>query len=1717
MSKKLVHDYTFIPASNTVVIDGIYRRERFLLITNVTTNQPLYIFNSTTFGLQNYTINTTAETTTLELTLDCSLMTDTDKLQIFVETDHQSFEPSETFVDPVSKIRVSQPENLIDTDFEYGLQSTKWETLELVKNIPTFFSRNGDEELLINFINVTVNSNIITVFCDENHNMIRGNPIIVIGTRVNTCNGAFVVTNVIDDTTFQYKAKSSQGFTGTIQDTYTQLFIGSIYQGTEFKLNNIDSVITDGLSSSTLQVNTLFPNNFEVGTSFFLSNSLAQRRLSLDAQSVEPDNFNDISVTTDNDTATGEIGGFALGRVQPYRYSPAQGFYFTTGDYTVNTSAETITFTTPHGLEDNKPYVYIVGWSNGVIGGLTDFRVYYVRVVDADTIYLTLTRGSTSRVNLTTQGSSYGVVRSCFGRVYRPISVNGTANIETITHDEVIPGIESDGDQILIPVYTTYSNLAVATSSASTNFSNATLYYPKVVYDNGTRLSFTSSPRSGLINFTSGTINGFLMPAVRNADGNSIWFANHGCETNDVIQIQQTVGTLPSGLGNNAVYVVEKLNENRLAFRAENNTTSNVIFGNVGTNTGVYRIYGKVTEINNDSIYIPDHGLGDGTFLTYSAEGNSTIQGLTDGNSYYVFQSSRDRFKLSTSPSGWLDVEKTFAQNTSTVNLGSNFINIANHGFSTGDAVQYLSDNPIGGLRNGAFYWVNIINTTSFYLHFERVGSLTNNAATRVNLAFLFVGTGSFRKASLVDITNVGTGTQRITATGAGASDNVYTISSIVDDRTFNMTTDSEIPLREISIVHNNNIWMEQSSLRIPDHYLVTGQSLTYVNVSGDPLGDLQTDDIVYIIRVSRNWVRLALTYQDAIDNNFITFSSKGSGSSKLTTFSVIGEVLGPGTLTILQDQNSVLGSGTQFASIYSPGDTITAYQPEESSVVVVTSINTTTNVFTSAGHGLSTGDLIQMQAGTPPGGTNNEQLYYSYVIDVNTFTIHNTADDANSNLNAIDVTTTGTSVTVVKYSGMGSTFIKDIVFVNGSTRMVLSDNATEDFIDCEYAVGTTLLVRADGFALHRPYDGGVELIPSTNPDSQMIRQTRKYFRYQSGKGIQVSFAVNFSPTTTIELITRIGQLATITTRNPHRLSQGLTVTIYGATSAGGINYWNGSSPITEIVDDFTFKVQLSGVPAESIADGLPEFYVDGWSGSETRCGLFDDQNGLFFEYDGQNVKVCRRSSIQQISGTVSVEFRSGEVIGTNTRFQSQLSVGDKIVIKGQTYKITNISSNTLLYILPSYRGISSNNVIVTKTIDTKVPQNEWNLDICDGTGPTGFYLDKHRIQMAYMDYSWYGAGKVRFGFKDQRGKVIYVHEFIHNNKFTEAYMRSGNLPARYDIENIGRPSYVPALAHWGTSVIMDGRFDTDQAYVFTASSAQLSITGSAQLTISARAETNQVYYGFQNNQLRTLWYGLLLAAPNPAYNGLLSGLIISGANIPVGTRLRNPQDGRFSPSPYQTSIDSTYFANGTFVTQRAARNLLLIDRQPTGTATGNSNYTLTISTAATPVVYDIPLISIRLSPSVDTNTPGFLGEREIVNRMQLILNSVGILSTHSAEIVLRLNGQLDNNAWERVSNPSLSQLIYHQSDDTIIGGTIVFSFRAQGGTGTTARAPVVTTADLGEVVSLGNSILGGNAAFPDGPDVLTVVARLTEDPSTVSTTNPFTITGRISWSESQA
>ena len=1122
-------------------------------------------------------------------------------------------------------------------------------------------------------------------------------------------------------------------------------------------------------------------------------------------------------------------------------------------------------------------------------------------------------------------------------------------------------------------------------------------------------------------------------------------------------------------------------------------------------------------------------------------------------------------------------------------------------------------------------------------------------STNKVDILSTGSGTLTIQQYNIVDFTSKpgSPETHKFIADFVGAADGNFSVSAVnANQLSFDFASGEKIDARTKTVTSQESFVADENAFYVTHHGFITGDSVTFTSSGTTNLSGLTSGDTYYIISLNKDFFSLANTEQDAIDGNARALSETGASSSELTgTFSfqpstIVGRFNGKGLVSFTASSKTLTAENATFTSYFNKGDNFIINKPETTLTTAITNVNSSTDVFTAAGHGLTNGDPIRFTGTAAPTGVDFGKVYFANAATTDTFSVHFTRTDALAASNKIALTSIGTSVSVNGMTDTGDLIERTVDYVNSDSQMTFTEAlpATAQ-TDVNYLQQTSLLLRPDGFALHRPYDGGVELIPPTNPDSQMIRQTRKYFRYQSGKGIQVSFAVNFSPTSQIDTFTRVGNVGTITTRFPHRLSTALEIVTSGATNSnsplgtdistitvyddgsgnkynvggqqyteitfyegrtyrfdmsdsstsghplyfsttedgthgGGTKYtsgvtdnystnapgtsgsyieitvavgaptlytycenhsgmgfqidtpvdpdnnqgsvWNGTHEVASIVDDFTFTVTLPGTPNDVAALGVVEYYVNGWSNSSLKCGLFDDQNGIYFEYDGESLSCCRRSSIRQLSGYVSVTFRSGNITGTNTKFLSQLSKGDYIVLKGQSYVVTKIDSDTNLSIAPSYRGVTTSNVVMTKTDDTKVPQDNWNLDVCDGTGYTGFKLDINKIQMAYIDYSWYGAGKVRFGFKDQHGNVRYVHSFVHGNFFTEAYMRSGNLPARYEIQNTGTPTYVPALAHWGTSVIMDGTFDPDRAYLFNASSNSLALTGASQLTADGKAVYTGLYYQRQGFYIYPIGYAIELDSGDAALNNTTSGTQITGADLAANTSLTNPQS--YTISPQQPYLPSIVCRQGTSRNTEAIRNLLLIDKQLTGTTGSSSTYNIGAATGdEIAVTKELPLISVRLAPSVDTSAPGFLGEREIINRMQLILNEVGILSTHACTVKLILNGQLSSNAWERVTNPSLSQLINHTNEDEITSGLSVYNFEAQGGTGTTGRQPVLTTEELGEIATLGNSIMGGDAVYPDGPDVLTLTVTLSEDPSTVSASNPFIVSGRISWSESQA
>jgi hypothetical protein len=1367
---------------------------------------------------------------------------------------------------------------------------------------------------------------------------------------------------------------------------------------------------------------------------------------------------------------------------------------------------------------------------------------------------------------------------------------------------------------------------------------------------------------------------------------NTITIPNHGFSLGELVEYDTLGETEINGLTSGTPYYIIPIDGNTIKLATSNINAEN----------------GVAIDLIEAPAPTGRHQLKS---LIRTPDGTYTISRVTSATDFEV-----------TANGSVPEIVKTFSPRFS-LDITQNFIKIPSHGFLTGTKVTYSDggETPIGGLTDGQDYFV--ISVSKDWL---RLASTVDNAQSGVPLQLTSFGAGLSHTLTSFQINGNITGTGTISTTEGsvlveGSGTNFSKILKVGDNlRIF--PPDTEQP----AFFASTDVNTSTEEITLAAHQFSTGNSVVFSPGSGGPRRE--------IFQITASTTSRTIRTREAhgfTTGNIVTISglSSTSASEFEGTYSITGTpdvyqftYTGPSSLTtaITNEVQTTGIAQTSGVAGVAPSPLIDGYYyfirsiPNESTFSI-NNRNRTNNILdftTTVNHNLRAGNQFTISNIT---GVNPEVFNGTFTVvhvpatnrvqalatiegvnigavgvtgtltplSSNTVKIYNTSADAIADTNSVDIASGGSGFALKLAKIIPSTpIIRKISAIGGDNQITVNRPYSTSYDSISYSYPTFVYVRPQGYSLHRPFDGGVEMSTGFGTwFGSIIRQTRKYFRYQSGKGLQTSAGINFKPSIDIEDMRQIGtsQVISVRTRRPHGLVNGLFVRLDDAQDSQGVTsqIYNGTVQVT-VLDSFNFTYISNANITENRSYGYPRMHVTEWSNGALRSGMFDDQNGMFFEFDGQKLYAVRRSSTQQISGTVAALQGSEFIFGTNTTFQGQLVVGDYIVLRGQSYKVSSVLSDTRISIKPEYKGSSGeekefdpsssintsdssitilghgytqdipvvynsidgspagglingntyyvsvvdNNrfklkaspdatqtvtlsttgsgephsftaaktgIIATLTEDTRVPQEEWSIDPCDGTGITGYNLDLSKIQMIYMDYSWYGAGKIRFGFKTTDGQVKYVHEFVHNNQKFESYFRSGNLPGRYEVVTFENPTYIPYLFHWGTSVMMDGRFDDDRAYLFSKSSPSLNIGGTTAKTFGSNAISPQTEiinipnHGFATGdalQFKGIGStGTLQAnSQNPGIE-VISGInsfsnlqneetyfsrtinpnnIIlyyreQDVNAPTFTVASRSKSGfvvdittnaahgyvagnsvfvNMSTDTFAASFNGCYRIESTPTATRFTYRAFIGNRDvgaatpPPGTLvsrnvinftnSGNSQATYSLSPAGTldntsGANYQ-PLISLRLSPSVSEGLTGGLGDRDVINRMQLRLQEVGIQTNELVDVKILLNGRLNNLNFLGVDSPSLVQVIEHTSNDTISGGVQVYNFRASGQAG----QEQTTSVNVDELFELSNSILGGNSVFPDGPDVLTVaVARLTGTETLTS--------AKLSWAEAQA
>ena len=1671
-----------IKAPTKIALDDI------LLITNTTRNKVLYNFADATLGAEvsyeqeddpDYPtfLQNTDTVTTVFLNFDTSSYAATDTIQMFVEDKVIRTRPFDFGTDAIERMRVAPAQSMLDADFEYGLQPTKWQAIGTQRGYPSIYEIPGTD---IDVDDVTtdasagtngIGSSLITVNTVGPHGFEPGQAFTIIGftngvAGTGRAQGSFVVNTVPSTRSFTYYAKAKVGVSNptTISTTFTQLRAAGFYSGATIGLPTF-SVASNGANG-----NFILPIGGLSGTTIipFQDAQLPEIGAPLSGTGMATGAQITAVTGTGSTLATPEVeGDYTAGATEINVVSSSgilQNSIIDRGDgfgvAITNVAGNTLTLSsglTQNLIGDRTTYanvggfnqlpagqnfqcdvfnnagVYSITISNSgenyaigdaivitgdLIGGATPANDLTINVTDIDTggeiLAYTLDgeaftgSGSKSAVAGTYQngqgtGGGWDLVKtnnSYSATLRNPsftavegtvaggsgsgleldITINNNVYSATLGNDDASTGYVIDdvvqytggtfggttNENLFVRITGVNGTGGVTTFTTSGTAPDALESYNVGVNDytasaSGAGATFTvtrtgttySATTTGLgsgfvINETITVLGTFLGGA---SPANDLTITVDGVDGSGGI-IQQT----PTGTAVNSKTFLDvdsgsNLIGNGASFDVTLSGTSynTITVNNAGNNYGV----GQNLVIPGSSLggVSPTHDLTiQISALTSPARGVDTFTNsgtaARGGTANYAVG---DIIRIEGANAGGVTGTNDADIKVTGINGDTSINTFTVSGTATDAVVDYENPNYTGGSGVGANFTVT--RTGTVYSATVNPAGTGYNATEQIVIAGTDLGGTSPGNDCTITIDSVDGGGGIATTTVSGTAVNTQSYTDAPASVLVGQNASFDITLNagtySVAVSSNGNNYGADQTVLVP------GTQLFGTSPTNDATITITSVD-------ASGGVTGASISGTANTGSASTLGVSGSNRQPQgvgATFSVTRSTTASST-----DYTEVIGSAA--GSNYQVGDRITLQgqslggsSPANDVTVTVQAINTTGGVLANTHSGVAAGGTgitvyssVTISEPTSSSIPQNTTLTYSALatMQVDFATPHGLVpgdaflvtiqsdDGANNHLLASGpfLATSIPSLTQLQYQ----------VRAPGT----ITDSAWQGFI----------YVRPDSFFVHRPFDGGVQLgTGGPQHGAQAIRQSKKYIRYQSGKGIMYTTGALFAPSYDLLNVTAnattVGSTITVTTDDTdHGLQVGSRVRLIGIGTSGYNGYYTVASVISE--RQFTvLAVQSLGSTVAEFED-QPQVSLSNWNGATVRSGTFDDQNGIFWQYDGGNLSVVQRTSTRQITGTITATPDSNSITGDGTRFREQLKAGDRIVIRGMTHVVAQVTSNTQMYVTPDYRGVNvSTGVKACLVLDKIAKQSEFNLDTIDGNGPSGYNFDPGKMQMIGIQFSWYGAGFIDFMTRGSNGDFVFAHRMRNSNVNTEAFMRTGNQPVRYEVANEGPSGKLESNVNATTDELplIDASFFPttggtvyvdNEIITFTGVSGDklTGCTRAAQLTNFASGATRSYSAGPASEHFRNTGVVLISNTTSPIISHWGSAFIT---------------DGNFDED---RGYLFSYSASGLDITTTRQTVFLL-----------------------------------RLAPSVSNALTGDLGDRDLLNRAQLLLDGLEITS----------------------------------------------------------------------------------------------------------------------------
>ncbi len=1623
---------TKISGISAIKVLGKIEPSELLLITNTNTGQILYNFADPTNSvsmeykqgrssgdgelLSDLDFPTwwqaTDTITTIKLSEDTSLLTSTTDLQIFVEEAYQTIRPWDFGTDAIERMRVAAPQAMLDADFEYGLQPTKWQALGLIRSYPSLYEVPGTDLSVTAIItDASTNtggfgSSLITVTTSGSHGFVPGQPITVKGlspaiSGFSRAEGSFLVFSVPSSISFTYYSSSKVG----------------VFNG-------------DSLYTTFVQIRQ---------AGFYTGSSIGAPTFSVAS------NGSNLNITSKFDTPIGSFS-LAFDGTAPTGGSPIQGSPLIPAGTSVSGVVGTGTIVA-NVLDDitdtsdtNITLVDLTGVQQGMAidDGLNN--AVFINSLEGNTVYLSGEIGQTytgaNSINTGVSGANIdGIGTSATFDVTR----SGGLYVVTDSQDSSSNGINyAVGDRLLI----------AGTDLGGASPANDVLIAVTEVDSGGAIVGFSASGASidGGGNYTS---------------------------------VASSATTSSGGAG----ALVDVIREGGTGAYTINLSNGGTGYQPGDTVTWYGTSFDGATTANDIVILVNGVQFGTDAIVDYEivgepigATGDATYTGLTATNQPVTGSSAT--FNITRVTGTYTVVTPVFT--TPATGSGT--------GYAIGNRILINGSNLDGATpANNAVVTVTGVNLTGGITTATISGTAYAGDEISIYPALTISEalTGELSDGTVLNVGAIATIQVDFTSNhGLLPGTTILTSVTSTPAPAF-ASTARTLPASGswTGVAFAGGTFIAVRSGAQPTAFSLDGQTwsaggnlpsaATWTSIAAGVIGTTPTFVAVasggtaaaYSVNAGSSWSAATLpssgTWTSVTFYNgvFVAVRS-GSTAAAYSTDGGANWVAAtlPSSTTWEDVTGGLIGSSAYFIAVAS-GGTAAAYSVDNGANWVATGALPSSATWRSVVYG-NNRFLAVSRAGTAAAISTNGVTWTAVVLptsanwnnvsfgddsflviaDGGTQALTSFTGETGSWLDrTLPASSTWEESAYGNYSGLG------IFAVVGSTNQALSVNLTSanhalasgpfvitqvtsptafryparttGLIDSTTAITGSVYVRPDAFFVHRPFDGGVQLgTGGPAHGSQAIRQSKKYVRYQSGKGIMYTtgglFAPSYNLSSATALDTVVNSLITFTTDDTdHGLQPGAEIEIIGMNSFE----YNGDYIVESIIDSRRFRVRSAVVLSTTSASLGPDCKVvlKRWHGSTVRIGAFDEQNGLFYQYDGQKMAVVKRSSTNQLTGTVSATTESNVLLGSGSRFQDQLKVGDKIVLRGMSHTVTSIASQTSLTMAPDWRGANSiTGAKICLTQDMIIPQEDWNLDPLDGNGTSGYNLLPWRMQMLGMQYSWYAAGFIEFMLRGPDGRFVFLHKIRNSNVNTEAYMRTANLPVRYEVENISaRGKLKTAITALSTTLTLTDAYYFPTSGIIYIDNEMIAYSGKSGNTLLGLSRAASMT-NFSAGQNRTFTAGA--AAPHD----INSGVVL----LSVTT------------TPTISHWGSALLTDGLFDEDRG----YLFNYAATGLSASTTKQTA---------------FMIRLAPSVSNALVGDLGERDLLNRAQLLLSEIGVTAdTGTGAIVIE--GVLNPRNYP--TNPA--NIIWNGLSSSGAGGQPSFAQIALGGSINWGGTPLTTS-----------------------------------------------------------